>query len=168
VTVTDASLAEVTHRFPYFLPDGKHFSFCEVTEGEGECTSDRWIPSKILFVEFGPLGGFIHQDTFCFNAQHIVCATVRYQQTQLSGEAVRFLKTCGRPQTWGHVEHLFPRLIFSRMSKAVIYRSFNGLITRKQWDSSVPSINMRGSCVFSDGKKFAISVVDGGTPHLAV
>ena len=70
VTFLDPAAEESSHRFPYFLPDGKHFIFFVRRIRENpESISARWIRGKSHYCCLPTAQPSIHPDIFCFSAQ---------------------------------------------------------------------------------------------------
>jgi dipeptidyl aminopeptidase/acylaminoacyl peptidase len=171
VTVTDASMAEVTHRFPYFLPDGKHFLFfVKSQKGEGGVYIGSLDSQQKSFLLNSDRSAVYSSGYLLFQrANTLFAQPFDVNKLKLSGEAIPLSENVWyEPQTWG------TRGVFVADNNLLTYVEGSNLSQLQWFDRTGKQLGLissvdqyAGAPAFSpDGKRFAISVVDGGYAHV--
>ena len=122
---------ETSHRFPYFLPDGKHFLFyvSKHKKQNRESISARWIHKKSPFYCFRPFGGLFVRISIISTFEHSIGPGIRSEKLKLSGEAIPISENIWyEPVMWGTRGMTFQKIIFLLISKAVAEHNSCGLI----------------------------------------
>ena len=171
VTVLDSATAEGTHRFPYFLPDGKHFFFfVKGQKGEGGVYVGSLDSQEKSFLLNSDRSAVFSSGYLLFQRGNTLFAQpFDTNKLKLSGEAIPLSENVWHePQTWG------TRGVAVSDNNLLTYVEGSNLSQLQWFDHTgnqlglISSIDQyAGTPAFSpDGKRFAISVVDGGFAHI--
>jgi Tol biopolymer transport system component len=133
VTVLDAARKEQTHRFPFFLPDGRHFLYY-ASQGSGEEPGDILIgsldgrtPKRLL--QSSSLALFAEPGYLLFGrGKTILAQSFAAARLELTGKP---FPVAGQVSSWGGVSGL--RVLSVSGTRLLVYKTGNIRETRLVW-----------------------------------
>jgi eukaryotic-like serine/threonine-protein kinase len=170
VTSLDSTAQETTHRFPSFLPDGKHFLFfVQAHKGKSGIYLGSLDSGEKSFLVSSDRSAVFSSGYLMFQHSNTLFAQPFDTNTlKLSGDAVPFSKNISHePTTWGSRG-------MAVGGNNLAYMEGNNLTQLLWFDRNgnqqgpmAPPNSYAGAPSFSpDGKKFAIQILDGASSDI--